>query len=375
MKSIRIKNFKLFSDIELKDLSRINVITGNNNVGKSAMLEAIYLYGYKGNLNSVKDVLENRGEGIRFRSPISDNQHNNEIERLLSLQHGRNLECFLNEPILIVADEGKEENSLSFQMVHYAIASELNPEGIEFRSRRILDNDDLDIYDDIHLGLLITYNDVKQLYGFDGGRRLNDKDTGCEYVKTSQILSDRNPSLFDKVALTPNEESLIDALHLIEPQIEAINFLKDDPQYSSYPSKEERVPFVVYADSTKRIRLSSMGDGINRILTIVLSLLNCQNGILLIDEFENGLHHSVQYKLWKLIMDLSERLNIQVFVTTHSNDTLRSLAKIIAERNTDDMSHVISCYYLKRLQSGDVKNYYYSAENLEYLVQEGEDIR
>jgi AAA15 family ATPase/GTPase len=68
--------------------------------------------------------------------------------------------------------------------------------------------------------------------------------------------------------------------------------------------------------------LKSMGDGINRILTIILALVNAENGFLLIDEFENGLHYSVQEQLWKIIFSLSKKLNVQVFVTTHSNDCI-----------------------------------------------------
>ncbi len=84
----------------------------------------------------------------------------------------------------------------------------------------------------------------------------------------------------------------------------------------------KRVPVVVLRDSAKRYRLSSMGDGINRVLTIILALLNCKDGILLIDEFENGLHHSVQSQLWKIIFELSEELNIQRCLPQHIVKTL-----------------------------------------------------
>ena len=75
-------------------------------------------------------------------------------------------------------------------------------------------------------------------------------------------------------------------------------------------------------ESNNPLPLRSMGDGINRILTIILAMVNCENGYLLIDEFENGLHYSVQEKLWEIIFYLAERLNIQVFATTHSNDAI-----------------------------------------------------
>jgi len=65
-----------------------------------------------------------------------------------------------------------------------------------------------------------------------------------------------------------------------------------------------------------------MGDGITRLFHIILALVTARNGILLIDEFENGLHWSVQSSVWKIIFRLAERLNVQVFATTHSRDCI-----------------------------------------------------
>jgi AAA15 family ATPase/GTPase len=76
-----------------------------------------------------------------------------------------------------------------------------------------------------------------------------------------------------------------------------------------------------------------MGDGINRILSIVLAAVNADNGVLLIDEFENGLHHSVQQQLWEVIFKLSELLNIQVFVTTHSNDCISGFEEVLNQES------------------------------------------
>lgn len=98
-----------------------------------------------------------------------------------------------------------------------------------------------------------------------------------QYVKTTQMTKDENASLFDKIALTSSEKEIIKALNIIDSGIDAINFLMDEykPEIRTMREKSEqqRVPFVVYKHSTKRVRLSSMGDGINRILTIILALL------------------------------------------------------------------------------------------------------
>ena len=72
-----------------------------------------------------------------------------------------------------------------------------------------------------------------------------------------------------------------------------------------------------------------MGDGINRILTIILALVNADNSFLLIDEFENGLHYTIQEQLWNIIFRLSKKLNVQVFATTHSEDCIEGFTKVL----------------------------------------------
>jgi AAA15 family ATPase/GTPase len=68
-----------------------------------------------------------------------------------------------------------------------------------------------------------------------------------------------------------------------------------------------------------------------RILQLVLKVFSAKGGFLLIDEFENGLHYSVQEKVWALLFQLSKELNIQIFVTTHSWDCIESFSKIAIE--------------------------------------------
>jgi AAA15 family ATPase/GTPase len=40
-KSFKIKNFRCFEELELNELAEVNLIAGKNNVGKTALLEAL----------------------------------------------------------------------------------------------------------------------------------------------------------------------------------------------------------------------------------------------------------------------------------------------------------------------------------------------
>lgn len=70
-------------------------------------------------------------------------------------------------------------------------------------------------------------------------------------------------------------------------------------------------------------------------------MVNCENGYLLIDEFENGLHYSVQEKLWEVIFYLAERLNIQVFATTHSLDCVDAFSAVLNDGKQDKNTGVM----------------------------------
>jgi AAA15 family ATPase/GTPase len=74
-----------------------------------------------------------------------------------------------------------------------------------------------------------------------------------------------------------------------------------------------------------------MGEGINRLFGIALALVNAKGGILLVDEIESGLHFSVQVDLWRLIFKVANRLNVQVFATTHSQDAVEAFQKASPE--------------------------------------------
>jgi len=305
----------------------VNLIVGKNNTGKSTLLEAISLLASGGNVSWIKNLLELRG--INTRPPYNDDDDDfllREMDNFCYLYNNRDVRRFMVDPISI-SDSDSEKVEL--RMVEVAEITEIAEDGSETRKKVVRDNpDDGDTIDgDTKPALMITVNDTSRtLYtlGRQAARYYlqTDRSIPFEYVRTAEFMGEKNPELFDKITLTPLESKLIEALHVIDPRIEAINFLKE--RGVTPRSRDQRVPYVVLNGSGEKIRLSAMGDGVNRVLTIILSLLDCRNGILLIDEFENGLHYSVQENLWRLIAQLADELKVQVFATTHSEDCIKS---------------------------------------------------
>ena len=185
----------------------------------------------------------------------------------------------------------------------------------------------------------------------------------------------------DEISLDDaKKQQVISALNLVEPKIKNLAFIEIESVSDvigeiignkDTPSKK-RMPFVRLQNSVLNIPLKSMGDGVHRILDIVLHLVSAEKGILLIDEFENGLHYAVQEKLWGLIFKIATELDVQVFVTTHSADCVHSFAR--ASMETDENGVL---YRIARPQQADEPHFVrrYSEEGLSDALDAEVEVR
>jgi hypothetical protein len=164
--------------------------------------------------------------------------------------------------------------------------------------------------------------------------RLNSNEIPCVLTPAHGLSGQRLIELWDSIALTRLQADVLSALRLIAPGLVDLNFV------STPLSRGERIPIVKITDSDEPLPLYSLGDGMLRALGISLALVNAKDGILLIDEFENGLHYTVQPDLWRLIFQVAHRLNVQVFATTHSWDCVEGFQKA-AQENAQEEGVVI----------------------------------
>lgn len=373
LKSLYIQNYRCLDSLRIHQLKRVNLITGKNNTGKSSILEAMAIYASRGDRSVLFQILEDHGEYV----PKSVDEYDkvDAFKLMSSFFTNRNIRYLENDTIIIGDIDYGEiakhndtlfiDNGISFRFIQYR-------RGENMSIREISDENDLN--NPIERGVRVMYDTAFDFLELDFNLFKNssqysfDRFKDSQYVKTSDVARDENGVLFDKIALTDNEKYVIEALQIIEPKIERIAFIQDNPL------AKLRVSKVKLKDSIGTVPLRSMGDGINRILTIILALINSKNGYLMIDEFENGLHHSVQAKLWEIIIKLSKELNVQVFVTTHSNDTIRSVRNALSEMSEEDRNDV-STIKLMRTHEDKLEALLYDYEQLDYVIEQDIEIR
>jgi len=352
LNSLLVRNYRNLKELQINSINQINLITGKNNTGKSSLLEAVYIYYTKGKAESLWQILNGRGE--------CDNEENF-IPALPSLFTNR----LANEPIVI----GEVDSIKNFELkiVHYLEEVEAKGTGEIIHRKKNIPDSQLNNYKNHKTGFEIRIDDAIMFIDDQGGKITGNPAQFSQYFNIAFVKAGSfttNDKLFDSIALTVKENYIIDALKIIEPKTERIAFVAED-------NSPERKAVVKLSDQPKALPLQSMGDGMNRILSIILALVNTENGLLLIDEFENGLHYSVQKQLWKIIFKLAEKLNIQVFATTHSNDCISSFETILNNSENTVKGKLIRLDNI----NGMIKPIEYTPQELEIAFENDIEIR
>lgn len=360
--SLYIKNYRNLKELTINSLSRINLISGKNNTGKTSILEALSLYANKGSIESILQTLTQRGEYLGNSSRDDVEVQNANVKILSYLFNNRKYSFGVEDRIIIGSSDLND--SLSFRFVKYIDREELNESGNSMvRRRTIIEKDDSDNYSigfESKISGLSVVIPIDRPFTHFSLSSINVAKN--QFVRTNSIHKNTNGTLFDNIALTDKEQYLIDALKIIEPQTERIAFIE---------MGRIRIAVMKLSNSAEIIPLSSMGDGLNRILTIILALVNCTDGYLLIDEFENGLHYTVQDQLWEIVFKLAANLNIQVFATTHSNDCIASFTRILNKVPNKALGQYI------RLDNvnGEIKEVSFSPSELDIANNQDIEIR
>jgi AAA15 family ATPase/GTPase len=303
-------------EFQTNSVKQINLIAGKNNTGKSSILEAVAIYACKGKMNDVISLLDNRGE-YSVNQTVADYTETN-VNSLSRLFSGKAVEYHRDSAI----QTGAINDFVSLRFVKYIYNAQN-----QASEKILLDNEN---DSNAKTGFEISYKDTFLIQLNMPVNRFENLIVPEKYqiVGASDIHGEMNGKLFDNITLTEKESHVIEALRIIEPRMERIAFITDK-------SSQTRNAVMKLSGMRDVSPLRSMGDGVNRILTIILAMVNVENGYLLIDEFENGLHYSVQEQLWKIIFRTAKTLNVQVFATTHSNDCIRSFGNILNSGDYD----------------------------------------
>lgn len=357
IENLTIDNFKIFKHLEIEKLGRVNLITGKNNVGKSCLLEAVKIYSEKGFPWELLDVLYRRNELelTEFRGLINEKsselplsfdanqilERRNRVGNLFNVSKRTSESHETKHQFEIRSStQGILRTSLyvTKDLTKTEIVSEFNDEG------------------EYHLSLVDNRISTWDSITWNGGQ-------GTKLIPVEGLTPDQVSDFWDEIALTDRKEAIIASLDVFGENISDIAVTKE--QYSS-----RRFPSVRLKNLKSPVPMKRLGDGVFRAFVIGTLLATSESRILLVDEIDTGLHHTVLVSIWKVIFDLSRQLDAQVFATTHNWDCIEAFAEAIEETQEDSA-------YLIRLNK-DEKGIYptiFDKEELYIATREKIEVR
>lgn len=353
---LHITNYRTFNEIVVDPLKRVNLIVGANNAGKTSLLEAVYLLASQDKQNSLAAILHERGEffssiGDPRRGRSNPNQTSwNQIEGYLVTQlfHGRtpihhapiNIHSNL-PPTTLSLSVGNGEDKKGHN--HYLMFESATGVGGAKVEKLELENSVLS---------------SRRWFKYEFLQPSN-----VRFLTTNHIDFVEMANLWDRIVLTPAEERVIEALRLIDPAIERISFTGGRTSHSGI--------LVRLRGEETPVPLDSMGDGVRRVLAMVVALVSIGDGTLLIDEIDTGLYYATLKDMWGVILETAMKQGAQVFATTHSWDCVSAFQQALRPMPLHEEGLLI------RLDQEDnqVKVTTYHADELDIAIPQRIEVR
>ncbi|MCY3788700.1 MAG: AAA family ATPase [Gemmatimonadetes bacterium] len=327
--SLSLKGFRGIKELSIEQLGRVTLLTGKNSVGKTTVLDAVQVYAVRRS-SVLPELLESREE---VSAATDEEGESMEAPDFAALFHGRDA----SGPCISI---GPKSNTDQLRIEWATLSDEQASRLEKFRHGSIVNG---------HIQTLkIVFQDAEQVLplftstprsatekrAYQYIRRLLDEDElpspiECQSLGPGLLSNDEIAQFWDAIALTDDEDRAVQALRLIlGNEVDRVAVIGDDGV--RYRRRGRRV-VVKLQGQARPVPLKSLGDGALRLFSVALALANSRDGFLLIDEAENGIHHSIQPDFWRMVFKTAHANNVQVIAATHSFDCVRGFAQAAVE--------------------------------------------
>lgn len=339
---IEISHFRGFDYIKIDHLAKLNVFVGANNVGKSTILEAVFMLSGMGN-----PLMPTR---INYWRALSANG----IDSTRYLFYNMD---FSTPPLLLARTNSQVRRLTFFPVLQSDADASSGDTSINSSIKQ------LNFYFDVKEEGDFSYH-ATLFSGSEGTLRPTVDTNYKEELKSLFIPSDKNDvnamNNFATLVKRNKKQIVVDALKEFDPNIESIEALPDG-LYLAMKGMNELLPICM------------AGDGVRRMINIVSSIASEDYNIVIIDESDNGLHYSVHKLMWKILLKYIEKRNIQLFVTTHNWECLQSLKGVMQE--DENLQELANVYNIAKTGQRGFQAYRYSFEGLKEAINNEIEIR
>lgn len=284
---VQIHHYRGLRNLHLEAPKRINLVAGVNNVGKTSVLEALHILTSQCDARSFLDITRRRTHHERLP----------EGEWLFRL----------------LPDEGDLRGSFDGKEAEVTWHKSSEPQDERVDRATFVGT----------LELAAAYGDNRhpaRVVVSTEGRPSLFAPRQAKVLCRSELTSPFSLSEADTLSRA-NELSVE-----LDTKAEVLAFIREHmrPQLEGVELVNRQGRFVVNEAGQRPLDLTQYGEGMQRIFLLGTLMGLAKDGVFLIDEFENAVHTSLLKPLARMIHGLAHRLNVQVFLTTHSQEAIEA---------------------------------------------------
>jgi len=357
--SFKVSNFRCFDELDLSGLERLNLIAGKNNIGKTALLEALFIHSGPYNPELIMRIDALRGiEYVKI-----------ELGRFVGTPWDSIFRGFDSFKTVELAGQFSEMPTLRLRIRVIRQPEEL----MNIRQYIQPSSDERDSPSPSSEGAHVLELESRQ------GKKINrhymildlkgpriapipppHSYKGVFLAARGRVPPPTDAERLGKLEIVGKQDVLLRALQEIDQRIRKISVIT----VSGVP--------IIHGDvgMERLIPLPIMGEGMVRLSSLVLAIGDAQNGVVFIDEIENGLHNSVLPKVWSVIGQTAREFNTQIFATTHSLECIAAAHKAFTRSQVYDFRLI----RLERVQE-TIRALTYDQETLSAALETGLEVR
>jgi len=328
-----IHRFRGLRDLKIEKLGQINLFVGNNNSGKTSVLEALSIY---------CDPLNWRKwyEATSTREVPNSPSRSSLIDRLIWLfpQSGNASDKASRENTEIAfsatgsfplekvsATYEKFSRTMGASSLWEDVKSvdgselfeEVDAEGVKVYVSAFLDGkrpSEIQIDNRVTETLIFSYNGIQSL----GKQQVSVLPTQI-ITPFSHRSSALLPSLWSEVVEADLKTETIELLRFFDSGIREIDIIAPTVRRQDISVKHAKLG---------RAPLSTFGDGLRRVFTLATTIPRVKGGLLLVDELETAIHTRALEKTFDWLIKACIHNNVQLFATTHSLEALDAIIEV-----------------------------------------------
>lgn len=333
LNSLTIHDFRGIHELSIPTLNRINLIVGDNNCGKTSVLEAILLLRNPSDLSNLYRVAKLRDSAV-FPSGISLYENftymfPQKVERLSISVEAKSdngpFECHVTGEKKLILLDSSEMRSFSLHRKDGTIVSRSEEMEVDAFSGTVFYKQEGTFGE-----LSFDLNAYSRASGTPVAKK---RAINISYVSPFDHL---RGNIVNRIIKEGSyKEICIAAIQLFDPDITDILLLK---------SSEGNRPVEYLKHSQLGLMpISTYGDGIKKVLVLANAIANSAGGVLLIDEVETAIHKKYYDDIFNFLVKASRAFHVQMFITTHSIeaiDGLLSTQNYAVQNETDEINVV-----------------------------------